>query len=48
MLEFFAGPWGPLLIFGLRVVDVSMATVRMLMVVRGASSWRRFEIGAMA
>ena len=36
MLEFFAGPWGPLLIFGLRVVDVSMATVRMLMVVRGA------------
>lgn len=36
MLEFFAGPWGPLFIFGLRVVDVSMATVRMLMVVRGA------------
>lgn len=36
MMEFFAGPWGPLLIFALRVVDVSMATVRMLMVVRGA------------
>lgn len=38
MMEFFAGPWGPLLIFALRVVDVSMATVRMLMVVRGARS----------
>ena len=27
----FAGPWGPLLIFALRIVDVSMATVRMLL-----------------
>jgi uncharacterized protein YebE (UPF0316 family) len=31
----FAGPWGPLLIFGLRVVDVSMSTVRILLAVRG-------------
>lgn len=29
------GPFGPLIIFGLRLVDVSLATVRMLMVVRG-------------
>lgn len=32
----FAGPWGPLLIFCLRVVDVSMATTRTLLIVRGA------------
>jgi uncharacterized protein YebE (UPF0316 family) len=31
----FAGPWGPLLIFGLRIVDVSMATMRMLLIMRG-------------
>ena len=31
----FAGPWGPLLIFGLRVVDVSMSTIRILLSVRG-------------
>lgn len=31
----FAGPFGPLLIFGLRVVDVSMSTVRILLAVRG-------------
>jgi uncharacterized protein YebE (UPF0316 family) len=30
----FAGPWGPLLIFGLRIVDVSMATIRMLLIMR--------------
>jgi uncharacterized protein YebE (UPF0316 family) len=30
----FAGPWGPLLIFGLRIVDVSMATMRMLLIMR--------------
>ncbi|HSG47115.1 MAG TPA: DUF5698 domain-containing protein [Longimicrobiales bacterium] len=29
------GPWGPLFIFLLRLVDVSLATVRMLLVVRG-------------
>ncbi|MEZ4417612.1 MAG: DUF5698 domain-containing protein [Gemmatimonadota bacterium] len=32
----FSGPFGPLLIFGLRVVDVSMATMRTLLIVRGA------------
>lgn len=30
-----AGPWGPLVIFGLRIVDVSLATTRMLLAVRG-------------
>ena len=30
----FAGPWGPILIFGLRIVDVSMATIRMLLIMR--------------
>jgi uncharacterized protein YebE (UPF0316 family) len=30
----FGGPWGPLLIFGLRIVDVSMATMRMLLIMR--------------
>lgn len=33
--EIFAGPWGPLVIFGLRIVDVSLATLRMLLTVRG-------------
>jgi uncharacterized protein YebE (UPF0316 family) len=31
----FAGPWGPLVIFGLRIIDVSLATLRMLLIVRG-------------
>jgi uncharacterized protein YebE (UPF0316 family) len=31
----FAGAWGPLVIFLLRIVDVSLATLRMLMVMRG-------------
>jgi uncharacterized protein YebE (UPF0316 family) len=31
----FAGPYGPLVIFGLRIVDVSLATVRILLAVRG-------------
>ncbi|MEJ2502076.1 MAG: DUF2179 domain-containing protein [Gemmatimonadota bacterium] len=31
----FAGPWGPLVIFLLRIVDVSLATTRMLLAVRG-------------
>jgi uncharacterized protein YebE (UPF0316 family) len=31
----FGGPWGPLLIFGLRIFDVSLATIRILLAVRG-------------
>lgn len=31
----FAGPWGPVVIFLLRIVDVSLATLRMLLVMRG-------------
>jgi len=38
MLELLAGPWGPALIFALRVVDVSMGTMRVLTVVRGVRS----------
>lgn len=30
-----ASPWGPLVIFCLRIVDVSLATLRMLLAVRG-------------
>jgi uncharacterized protein YebE (UPF0316 family) len=30
-----ASEWGPLVIFGLRIVDVSLATLRMLLSVRG-------------
>jgi uncharacterized protein YebE (UPF0316 family) len=33
--ELVAGPWGPLFVFALRATDVSMATVRMLLIVRG-------------
>lgn len=36
MIELLAGPFGPLLIFVLRVVDVSMGTTRFLLVTRGA------------
>jgi uncharacterized protein YebE (UPF0316 family) len=32
--QIFAGPWGPLIIFSLRIVDVSLAIVRTLLVVR--------------
>lgn len=32
----FAGPWGPLLIFGLRIVDVSMSMLRTLLAMRGS------------
>jgi uncharacterized protein YebE (UPF0316 family) len=35
MEELFASAWGPLVIFGLRIVDVSLATLRMLLAVRG-------------
>jgi uncharacterized protein YebE (UPF0316 family) len=31
----FASTWGPLLIFCLRIVDVSLATIRVLLAVRG-------------
>lgn len=34
--EIFAGPWGPAIIFFLRIVDVSLATIRMLLIMRGA------------
>lgn len=48
MIELLAGPWGPLVIFLLRIVDVSMGTMRMLLVVRGtrvaASTIAFFEI----
>jgi uncharacterized protein YebE (UPF0316 family) len=33
--QLFAGPLGPLVIFTLRIIDVSLATVRMLLSVRG-------------
>lgn len=35
MTELFGGPIGPILIFLLRIVDVSLATTRMLLIVRG-------------
>jgi uncharacterized protein YebE (UPF0316 family) len=35
MEALFASAWGPLIIFGLRIVDVSLATLRMLLAVRG-------------
>lgn len=31
----FAGPWGPLLIFVARLIDVAMATLRMMLSIRG-------------
>ena len=34
----FASAWGPLVIFLLRICDVSMATMRMLLSVRGIKS----------
>lgn len=33
--ELIASPWGPLVIFFLRIADVSLATLRMLLAVRG-------------
>ena len=35
MADLFASPLGALLIFGLRIIDVSMSMVRMLLAVRG-------------
>lgn len=34
--DILASPWGPLVIFCLRVTDVSMATMRVLLIVRNA------------
>ncbi len=34
MTELFAGAWGPLIIFGLRIIDVTLATMRMLLTMR--------------
>lgn len=34
MADLFAGPWGPVFIFSLRIIDVSLATIRMLMIMR--------------
>ena len=36
MTEIFASLWGPLIIFGLRIIDVSLATLRMLLTMRNA------------
>ena len=35
MVELMAGPFGPLVIFSLRIVDVSLHTVRMILIFRG-------------
>ena len=35
LVELFGGPFGPLLIFTLRIFDVSLATSRLLLAVRG-------------
>jgi uncharacterized protein YebE (UPF0316 family) len=35
MIELLAGPYGPLVIFSLRFVDVSLGTMRFLLVTRG-------------
>ncbi|MDX1393544.1 MAG: DUF5698 domain-containing protein [Gemmatimonadota bacterium] len=36
MLELLSGPWGPLAIFGLRVADVSLGTIRFMLITRDA------------
>lgn len=36
MIAALAGPFGPLLVFLMRVVDVSLGTIRLIMVTRGA------------
>lgn len=36
MTEILGGLWGPFIIFGLRIVDVSLATLRMLLTMRNA------------
>lgn len=39
MTAVLATMWGPLIIFGLRIVDVSLATVRMLLTMRDVRMW---------
>jgi uncharacterized protein YebE (UPF0316 family) len=39
MEAFLVSPFGPLLIFFMRIGDVSLATVRMLMIMRNAKLW---------
>ncbi len=39
MVELLSGPWGPLLIFALRIGDVSLATLRVVMAVKGQRLW---------
>lgn len=34
MESIFSGPWGPVLIFALRIVDVSLSTLRILLAIR--------------
>lgn len=36
MIELLAGPWGPLVIFTMRVMDVTLGTLRLVYVTRGA------------
>lgn len=36
MTELLAGPWGPVLIFGMRLVDVSLRTLRVKLIASGA------------
>ncbi len=36
MTEILASMWGPVIIFGLRIIDVSLATLRMLLTMRNA------------
>lgn len=36
MMELLAGPWGPLVIFVMRVMDVTLGTLRLVYVTRGA------------
>ncbi|MEK6543945.1 MAG: DUF5698 domain-containing protein [Elusimicrobiota bacterium] len=35
----FAGPWGPVIIFFLRIIDVSLGTTRTLLMVRNARTY---------
>jgi len=37
--EVFATLWGPVIIFGLRIIDVSLATIRMLLTMRDVRLW---------
>jgi uncharacterized protein YebE (UPF0316 family) len=39
MEEILMGMWGPLLVFFMRICDVSLATVRMLLIMRNARVW---------